>query len=284
MSYAPEKLRVLQSGMICAYHTTIHQCVTQKSYKLGSKDHQLKQNMLKPLFIALNLSVMSIANAGLIEIDTSFGNGADSYIHNGNKDSNYGSANTLLLRNDGDNGWHRQSYIRFDLSDITETVANASFDLALTYNILTDNDALVANVFDVEVYGLLDSSVGNNWSENAITWNNAAGNNVNSNGFTSDFSLLGTLSLKDINVGDRFTLDNDALVNFINNDSDNLVTLGLRRVNSARTDSSFQFASKENANNGAPMLSLTTTAVPEPGTLAIFGLGLIGLVTRRFIK
>ncbi|WP_033095176.1 PEP-CTERM sorting domain-containing protein [Colwellia psychrerythraea] len=244
----------------------------------------MKQNMLKPLFIALNLSVMSIANAGLIEIDTSFGNGADSYIHNGNKDSNYGSANTLLLRNDGDNGWHRQSYIRFDLSDITETVANASFDLALTYNILTDNDALVANVFDVEVYGLLDSSVGNNWSENAITWNNAAGNNVNSNGFTSDFSLLGTLSLKDINVGDRFTLDNDALVNFINNDSDNLVTLGLRRVNSARTDSSFQFASKENANNGAPMLSLTTTAVPEPGTLAIFGLGLIGLVTRRFIK
>jgi hypothetical protein len=243
--------------------------------------------ILKAALTGLVLSVSCFANAGLIEIGTSYGNGADSWIHSDFRaDTNYGDSDVLVLRNDGSNpsGWHRKSYIRFDLSGNSESITAASFDLGIVFNTLVNNEASINNVWDFEIYGLLDSSTGNNWGENSITWNNAVGNNVGTTGFTSEFELLGSLSLNSHSIGERITLSNAALLNFINNDTDDLITLGLRRVNTTRTDSSFLFASKENLDYSGPNLSLSTASVPEPSTLAIFALGMIGLASRKFKK
>lgn len=242
------------------------------------------------LNIALALGLFGImAQAEIIELDTSIGNGADTYISNrtGHEDANWGATDSLLLRNDGNNswGWHRQSYVRFDLSGIQGNITNASFDLGLTYNTLVGSEASIANIWDIQIYGMLDSASGNAWDENTITWNNAPGNNTGSNGFTSDFQLLGTVSIQSLPVGGRVTFSDPALLNFLNNDTDNLVTLGLRRLNSTRTDSSFILASKENTEYAAPSLALTTDAIPEPSSVLLMGLaGGAGLFIRRRMR
>lgn len=240
------------------------------------------------LITLIGILVTTGVQAEIVEIDTGFGNGADAYISNrtGDRGTNWGSSDSLLLRNDGNNsgGWHRHSYLRFDLGGVGATVTNVAFDVALTYNTLINNEASIANIWDIEIYGLLDGASGNTWSETGITWNNAPGNNTGSNGFTSDFQLLGTMSIQGVPVGSRISYSSSTLVDFLNADTDGLVTLGLRRVNPVRTATSFILASKENTSYGAPSLSLYTDAIPEPSTIAFVGIfgGGLWFVRRYF--
>jgi hypothetical protein len=238
----------------------------------------MKIKLMKSTLTGALLFVSFIVNATFIQIDSS----ADSYINNSaaKRDTNYGSNAILPLKNDGDNpnGWHRQTYIRFDLSSISAPIFNAVFDISIVNNSVNASEAAIANVWDIEIYGLLDGAAGNNWGEMDITWNNAPGNDLTSHEFTNDFQYLGTLSIENLAIGGVMSFSDLALDNFLNSDTDNMVTLGLRRSNLIRTGGAFDFASKENTSFAAPSLSIV---VPEPFTLTILSFSIILLSSRR---
>lgn len=88
---------------------------------------------------------------------------ADAYVRDGSYAStNYGSADTLIIKSDA-TSYNRQSYLRFDLSQVTGTVQQATLYLAPTA------------VGQTNVLDKLAVSGNNTWVESAITWNNQPG-------------------------------------------------------------------------------------------------------------
>ena len=86
---------------------------------------------------------------------------ADSYVLNGaSAGSNFGGANTLVTKNDGV-GYFRQSFLRFDLSGISGTIASAR--LLMTPTSL-GNLASISNQVQ-----LVPTDT---WGESTLTWNN----------------------------------------------------------------------------------------------------------------
>jgi hypothetical protein len=240
----------------------------------------------------LTLSILSsscMVNATMIELYSD----ADSFIYNrdANQDTNYGGATELIVKNDNPDatGWHRQSYVRFDLSSILGSINNATFGLTILSNTVTNDDAGIPNVWDLEIYGLADGAAGNNWGEMDISWNNAPGNDLLSSQFNTDFQYLGSVSLENMALGSVVSFSDLALNNFLSSDTDNMVTLGLRRSNILKTGPGFSFASKETPNSSAPFLNvvaptLSVIDIPEPTSITILALCLMGLTSRRFNK
>ncbi len=205
-------------------------------------------------------------------ITTSDGQGADASLVAGvDADSNFGSGTLLEVKKTLLRGDTILSMLRFDLSALTAPVLAA--ELVLT--------AAGPGDATVNVTGLNDSASGQNWGETAVTWNNAPGRS--GAGFdAATTTFLGSIApLSFPGSGSLATTD---LLNFLSSDSDGLVTFLL---NSRFSGDGF-YASKENADLAPPTLNLTlaeqsATSVPEPGTLALFGLGLLGagMVARR---
>lgn len=250
---------------------------------MNSTDARAVQAWL-PAMAALMLFTASclvgVSSARAITIDTSMGNGADATVNRQATNTNYGSSDILINRYDGNpSPWHRQSYIRFDIGALAGQVANASLDIRLTYNTPgpQDNAPADPDFYDMAVYGMVDSDAGNNWSESGITWNNAPGNALATHLFTGAFQLLGVVSVAALNPGDLFTLNSAAVTDFINADTDGLVTFGLSRLSPSQA--SLLFATKEHLTYDAPSLNLTI--VPEPSTALLLGLGLLGLGVRK---
>lgn len=199
--------------------------------------------------------------------------------------SGCGNRRTILFlltrgywRTDFDANFTRLAPLRFDLSSVTGTVTAAKLTLGVK---LTELDANVTFTLNLLPDGAnLDTAPGaGGWDETGITMANSF--------------LAGELPL--IGAGGRHTVlggidtiaefSGNTLRDRIRENTNDLVTFALLPL--FNSPQGIQFFSKENADGGLiPTLELTvidenTASITEPGTLALFGFGLIGLGFAR---
>ena len=187
-------------------------------------------------------------------VTTSTGNGADSYIVSQNPAGNYGSEDRVLTK-DLNFGLFRKAYIKFDLSSLSGlTVLDAALNITYMGGAVTSNT--------VGVYGILDSADLDDWSETTICGHNAPGNSSTTNGFNSDAVFLGNITVaSNSSAGDIFVFSNQNLIDFINADTDGLITIAMNVVTSSNTN--IIFATKENTSYSSPSLEI------EDGTVRL---------------
>ena len=217
------------------------------------------------------VAMWSAGTAEALPITTAVGNGADaSVMLTGAVDTNFGSDPLLYVT--------RQitvdpqfTYLRFDISGVSDPIVAVQVDLART----------AVGYGTVNFFGLNDDAAGNDWDEASITWNTApakSGGGLDSTLITplggfGGFSSPGTE-----------TFSTAALLSFVNADSDGLITLILGST--LQLQPGGVFASKENTGYFAPTLNLTLAntdlvSVDEPASFAVFGLGLMGIGALR---
>ena len=217
------------------------------------------------LVAALVLGLGGVAQGATIT--TADGDGADAFLErrdggSAHETTNYGTDGNLRTRYHAGLGLYRKSYLRFDLSGITQSIVSASFELT------ANNNDSIGQV--MAVYGLTDGVTGEGapggggWSETGITWNNAPANDLSPGlGVTGDATLLGTFAKGGMDAPTMFT--DPALVTFLNNDSNGLVTL-IVGPNTTDDGGDISWYSKEAAGT-APALSVTV--VPEPSSMVL---------------
>jgi hypothetical protein len=212
-------------------------------------------------FVVPVLSLMSTAQAGEAT--------ADAFVRGpANDNTNYGTGGSVTLKNSGGNSYDRKGYIRFE---ITGAASEASLELTVSTNNQGGTEAPTPQTFTIEVYGLAES-LDHTWTETDITWNNAPGNDTSSSDFTADATLLGSFIVEPIPVGNVVSFSDPNLVDFINSDTDNQITLLLRRTAGTSSSHNVAFASKENTNYSAPALNLevaTRAFRPDPANGAL---------------
>ena len=197
-------------------------------------------------FVAPVLSL--IGNAQAVEPT------ADSYIRGAtNGNTNYGSETGLLIKNVTGGANDRKVYMRFDVSGI---IMEASLDLTVSTN-NEGGGGTTPQTFTVEVYGLAES-LDHTWAEDTITWNNAPGNVTTNHDFNTDATMLGSFLVDQTPAGDTISFSDPALVDFINADTDNQITLLFRRT-TGNGSHNLGFASKEHASASKP--SCTTSFI-----------------------
>jgi hypothetical protein len=211
-------------------------------------------------------------------ITTADGNGADTYGQSNSAYlNNYGGSTGIVVRFSG-TGTARKGLIRFDLSDLDKDVAEAQLEL----DISTTNTGLI-EAWTYNVFGLKDGDPGENWGEGdndgttadsgevyydiipGTTFQSKGGafdpNSTNSAGVVvSKVDFLGTFTLR-VGVQETITFSSQALADFLNADSDSLVSIILTRVDNSVN--SISFASKEDGTYAAPTLRIVPTQTCE---------------------
>lgn len=208
---------------------------------------------------------------------------ADTYVHQGGEGlhtgwrDNFGNASELQLR--PVQLWSKKVYIRFDLSTVSGPITSAT--LALNVTVPRDGTAYL--------YGLNDLHAGEAWVEgngetgvpvpsttppDPIVWHNSPAVSNNTTAFDTNHSvLLGSFSTSTATV----SFSSAALADFVNADTDDLVTLMLAGGHT----STVRFASKEHGAAAGPTLELDVPldVVPEPTALGL--IGIVSLLARR---
>ncbi|MDB4792537.1 DNRLRE domain-containing protein [bacterium] len=215
------------------------------------------------------LTSLGIASSGAqdITILTSDGNGADSYVRQGQATNNFAAANNVVIKG-GNGSTTRKAYLRFDLSTVTKPITDASITLTVSTNNSGGASPQPGQTFNVEFYGLtneaLDSWVEgdngtDNLPENEITYGNAPANVSPGNDFNGEALLLGTLNVPGTLVGESITFTDPNLVAFLNSDTNGLATILMRRQLGGSLN--LAFSSKEGAT--PPQLDLTVGPAAE---------------------
>jgi len=210
----------------------------------------------------------------VLSVTTSDGNGADSYVRQGESTNNFGAATGVVIKG-GNGSTTRKGYLRFDISGVNQDqVLGAWLDLETSTNNSGGGDPSPTE-FSVNVWGLNDGEPGENWIETgfgSINWDNAPAN-LSGNGIdTSMADLLGSIEVLDTETPDRVLFATEAFQDFLAEDTDGLVTLILQR--SAGGSSNLAFASKENTTAAViPTLNFAVAGViPEPTAVLIWSL------------
>lgn len=225
------------------------------------------------LSCAAILSLVSLASAAPISITTATGsNGADSFVRLAQPDTNFGGSEFVRIQNNTTTA--RKTYLRFDLSSLTTPVTGATL-------LLTPNNDFAGATFNL--YGLNDLHAGEAWGEGAITYNNAPANHATPGTVdAAQATLLGSFAFASFTEGVAISFSTSAIRDFVNADTNNLLTFILTRPGTGTTN--YDFASKENTEAyDFPTLQLVT-AVPEPSTFAMLGTIAISLIGYRGLK
>jgi hypothetical protein len=187
---------------------------------------------------------------------------ADTYIRGAaNGDLNHGTATSVVVKNNNGGANDRKIYIRYE-------IAGGASEASIEFTVTTNNEGgggTTPQTFTVEVFGLAES-LDHTWVENEITWNNAPANNTSNHDFTEDATMLGSFVVDQLPAGATVTFSDPNLADFINSDSDNQITLLLRRT-TGNGSHNLAFASKENTSYPPPILTMkiaTQASDPNP--------------------
>lgn len=213
------------------------------------------------------LLVPAMASANIITASD------DAYIIRSSPDSNIGSSQDSLKTSAATN-FGIKTYLKFDLTGLTADVASASLTL--------EKHSGIPSYGLYNVYGLNDDVsgsggiLGNDWTATELTWNNAPGNETSSDAgvLSGDTELLG----EKYQASSSFLLG-ASLVDFINNDTDKLLTIIL--TGKPGTDYLLGFDSTRTSNGLPAVLNVTTVPIPAALPLFISALGFLGLARFR---
>jgi len=125
-------------------------------------------------------------------------------------------------------------------------------------------------VVEILVYGLNDGHPGEDWAEQGITWNNAPSNITNGDIelIADEVTLLGsiTINMSQVPIGSLVLLDSPELTDFVNADTNSLVTLIMVRVEDSAAGT--VFAPKELGSLAPPTLILNGVVGTETQSLS----------------
>ena len=190
----------------------------------------------------------------------------DTYIEDGSPDTNFGNSTQLWLK-PGFPNFRRAVYLEFDVSSVTGlgSLVDAVLDL--------DIELHGSGSTDYTVYGIdEDDFAGDNFDELTLTWNNAPYTSLDDPTTGSGINLgSGTVS-----DSQDLVLDTDALLDYVNASGGTVILVLIPDALSGNPTA--RFFSTEASSGVPPQLTLT---VPEPGSLALLGLGGLLLARRR---
>ena len=204
--------------------------------------------MKKTLTLAslASLASISVASAALTNISSS----DDTYIRSNDADTNFNSSTTNVANDNGSN--HRIAYYTYDLSAlIADNITSVTWSLTQNAGGTTDEYEVFGQAATIDL--------------TTMTWNNA-GAALSSNRPTG--TSLGTF----IGTAADSSYDVTLSAAFFDADADGLITLAIVDNNS------------DNGGIGwadGPTLNVTYTAVPEPSSAALLGLGGLTLILHR---
>ncbi|MEO6053483.1 MAG: DNRLRE domain-containing protein [Chthoniobacterales bacterium] len=199
-------------------------------------------------------------------VTTEVGHGADAYVRGGKySDTNYGTSEHIYTHPSDLPDYREKDYFRFDLSGLNVDPSKSADAPVFSFTTETKFDKLGYNLYILNDGTPGDSVKG--WEETSITYNNAPGNNLETNGFlTGDkngsMTLIGQYTLSG-DIGDTLSLTFDN--SYLLKDTNGLVTLALIRTSPGEPS---DIASKESKFTPPSLtVALVSEAVPEPAEI-----------------
>ncbi len=241
------------------------------SYQRTQQQTSFTTKIFAVFLLMFGLALSTSANALLISVD------ADAKVRFGSSSlstTNFGSSANLTADQSG-GSFSSLSFIRFDLASLLDNALTSSLSL------FGFNNSPAANV---AIYGLNDGDSFESWTESVITGSSAQTAGVilsNAEVNTGRVNFLGNIITDNPTISDKeYIFSSSILTDFINNDTDNLITLILLDTSTTAAIGGTTFHSKE-SNNASFAPALTVAPVPLPAAVWLLGSGLLGLVTFR---
>jgi rhamnogalacturonan endolyase len=224
-------------------------------------------------------------------LTTGIGTGADEDIQEKAPADTGGGRAFLELRSGNISGSERHltDFFRFDFTGVSGPINAASLKFWIA------SSRVDADSFAIDVYGVVDGVAGeNDWTASALSYNNAPGlaaadyPNIDRDLAAGEFVYLGAVTYAGGNKSGGLTFSNQALLDFINADTNHAVTLFLEPQVAASGQDFFVHVRAfegvgSDAGDFAPTLELPNVTPPgtsaPPPTNAVFLTDASGEVT-----